>query len=183
MASYLTTQVELLALDLDTCGRCVGTDANLDAAVAAVRATTGRQIDVRRHVITTLADAVRLRMASSPTIRVNGADIAPEIIESTCEADVCACASGAHINCRAWSFGGQIFEAPPVEMIVAAIMGAENPRASEEPFEVPQNLRAFFATPRAACCAPEVQASCCEPEAKEVCCGTATSDGEPCGCR
>ena len=77
--------VDFLYLDLSTCGRCSGTGANLDTALAAVEVVlraTGARVELRRVHVTSAAQARELRFVSSPTIRVNGRDIAPAPLES-----------------------------------------------------------------------------------------------------
>ena len=79
VSSRRQVRIELLALDLATCGRCKRTEANLDAALRSV-ADLLREADVEveteKHVIASAEEAGRHRFVSSPTIRVNAKDIA-----------------------------------------------------------------------------------------------------------
>lgn len=186
--------VELLALDLETCSRCVGTEANLAAALAETSRrleTTGIDVELRRTVVASEAEAHALHLQSSPTIRIDGKDIALEFRESPCEADACACHGG--IDCRVWVWQGQEYNEAPRQMIVDAILGAvagdraSTAASSGHVAEVPGNLRRFYAaktgapTPGEACCWPVEADACCEPDTKAACC-----DGHPdgsCGCR
>ena len=71
--------VELLALDLDTCTRCVGTLANIEEAIGMVQrvlGVTGTQVRVRKTLIESEEQARRHRFETSPTVRLNGRDIA-----------------------------------------------------------------------------------------------------------
>lgn len=98
-----TVDVELLYLNLDTCDRCQATDHNLDAALEAVSGVlraAGRDVTVRKTHVTTEEQAAQLGFVSSPTIRVNGHDIAARIEESTCGA--CSSIAGADVACRTW---------------------------------------------------------------------------------
>lgn len=164
--------IELLALDLSTCGRCTRTSANLDAALAQVAGRLRREgveVEVRRTVIRTVEDAVAARFVSSPTIRVDGRDVAFELRESACGdcGDLC----GAGVDCRVWVWRGQTYEEAPEAMIVEAVEAAagrpaEAPSRARTPYRLPDNLRRFFdAKARAGARA----GGCCGPS--EGCCG------------
>jgi hypothetical protein len=193
-----TLTIELLALDLDTCGRCTGTSANLDAAIATV-AEVLREADVdvisHKTVVTTAAQAEQLRFVSSPTIRINGRDIALELRESNCGdcGDICGCEG--QIDCRVWVWQGAEHVEAPKAMIIDAILRAYSqawqppppPTKTKARFRLPENLRKFFearSTPaahtRAADCCDRT--ACCDAEQKESCCSDAAG-GEVCGCK
>lgn len=140
--------VEFLYLDLSVCGRCQGSDSGLDAAVAEARPvleSLGIELAVDKVHVQTEEQARALRFASSPTIRINGVDIAPEILESFCEdcGDIC----GDSVDCREWEYDGETYAVPPKAMILEAIFKAiyaETP-VDERPYEdVPDNLKRFF---------------------------------------
>lgn len=187
--------VDFLYLDLDTCTRCVGTDANLDAALAEVSrllAAAGAEVAVRMTLVASAEQARALRFASSPTIRVNGEDIALEFRERRCEScESCAC--NGEIACRVWVWQGGEYTEAPTAMIVDAILqavyaGEQLPAGGSDAFDVPENLDRYFvgkaqqqAAASASCCPPAEQASCCEPAEKASCCGSASTGG--CGCR
>lgn len=187
--------VELLALDLDSCTRCTGTLANIEAAIDAVRRVaepTGTTIRLRKTVVETESAARRHRFVSSPTVRVGGRDIVFETLESRCDSctDLCGCAEGT--SCRVWSYQGREFTEAPVGLIVEALLrelaGVTPAPGEPEPADVhlPENLRRFFAG-RAAlgaaagdpCCPPAAQTSCCAPQEKASCCSPAAAT---CGC-
>ncbi len=195
--SVRTLDVELLALDLNTCTRCTGTLDNIEQAIEAIRAVldaTGTDVQVRRILITSEEEARRHRFVSSPTIRISGRDVALETRESRCDActDLCGCDEGT--DCRVWLYRGQEHTEAPVGLIVEALLrevyrDAAAPVGAPPPaYEgVPENLKRFFAgrtegaaTSASSCCGPEEQASCCEPSEKEACCG---EDGDACGCQ
>jgi len=72
-------EIELLALDLTSCTRCVGTLENIERAIDTVRPVlevTGAQVNVRRLVIESEEQARQYRFVTSPTVRINGKDIA-----------------------------------------------------------------------------------------------------------
>ena len=154
-------EVELLALDLDTCRRCTATAASLDAALEAVLSVlrdAGVDVDVRRTVVRTRAEAEALRFVTSPTIRVDGRDIALELRESPCAdcGSLCGCDGG--IDCRVWVWRGREYTEAPKAMIVDAVLrgyAATGPRAPHEAYRMPDNLRRFFDEKRtgpASCC-------------------------------
>ncbi len=193
-ASRRTIEIELLALDLETCGRCTGTDRNLEEAitsVASVLRETGAAVKVSKRVIATAPEAERFRFVSSPTIRVDGRDIAFELRESNCQdcGDLCGCAGG--VDCRVWVWQGKEYLEAPKPMIVDAVLQAYAAPPTGRPagpYTMPENLRNYFAATAAKhsgsaaeseCCD---RSACCEPVAKEACCGSAEASGA-CGCR
>jgi hypothetical protein len=195
-------RIDFLFLDLTTCSRCRGTDRNLEQALKAAHdllAATGTEIEIeieKIHVESAQL-ARELRFESSPTIRVNGRDIALELRESSSGSQACTDGCGEQIGCRVWVYGGRQHTEPPVAMILDAIVrqvygGATVEVGSEaKPYQLPENLERFFAARVAAqttagaaqanCCSPAEQRSCCDPEDKAECCGAST--GEACGCR
>ena len=135
-----------------------------------------------------------LRFVSSPTIRVDGDDVALELRESSCGSEACTDGCGDQIACRVWVHRGREYTEPPVAMIVDAILGhvygGAPGRAAPEPeaYELPENLARFFSGKAAAaalkelaCCPPAEQQSCCDADVKADCCDAAP--GEGCGCR
>jgi Domain of unknown function (DUF2703) len=156
-----TVAIEFLFLDLATCGRCRGTDASIDSALAAIEDVlhaTGTRVDLRRIHVRTADQARELRFVSSPTIRVNGRDIALELIESACGEEACGCG-----QCRVWSYGGREYTEAPVGLIVDAVLGelyAAAPRADvhDAAYQLPKGLERMFAAkdagvPGGGCCA------------------------------
>ena len=202
-----TVTVELLALDLGECARCTGTLASIESALAIagpVLDATNTRVVFESRVISSVAQARRARFVTSPTIRVNGADIAPEVVETECGdcSTLCGCEDGT--LCREWQFDGERFDEAPIGLVLRALMRAavaepqsvspSHGQVSEHQSDVPENLLNFFAGVAAAaskeaaksegggCCGPREQASCCEPSEKASCC-----DPDPsvtsCGCK
>lgn len=187
--------IELLALDLNTCGRCTGTGANLDAALATVADVLREadvEVEVRKTVVTSAAQAERLRFESSPTIRINGRDIALELRESNCGdcGDICGCEG--QVDCRVWVWQGKEHVEAPKALIIDAILRAygqawEPPPKSGKRYHLPENLKKFFAATAAQSAAASKdkccdRTACCEESEKEACCGTVSS-GAVCGCK
>ncbi|MGQ0572558.1 MAG: DUF2703 domain-containing protein [Armatimonadota bacterium] len=188
--------VEFLFIDLEVCARCLGTNTNLEAALSEVSqllAMAGIEVSVTKTLVESEEQARALRFFSSPTIRVNGKDIALEFRESRCETcESCAC--NGTVNCRVWVFQGREYTEAPTAMIVDAILRevyAGQPQSAPEqgPFEdVPGDLTRFFAgkaqqkaTEESSCCSVGEQASCCEPTEKASCCSS--PDSGSCGCK
>jgi len=197
IAAPRVIEIELLALDLTSCTRCVGTLENIERAIDTVRPVlevTEAQVNVRRLVIESEEQARQYRFVTSPTVRINGKDIAFETLESKCDSctDLCGCDEGT--NCRVWRYQGKEYTEAPVGLIVEALLheigssdraGGDGTSVYEE---VPENLRRFFTSKSAkqpagteSCCPSTDQVTCCAPGEKAVCCGTL----EPgtCGCR
>jgi hypothetical protein len=192
-----TLQIGFLFLDLDTCTRCRATDATLLEAIARTRPAldaAGVAVSVTKTLVASEAQARALGFVSSPTIRIDGVDIAGELVESACDScsDSCACNGG--VDCRDWVWRGERSHEPPLGLIVEAILrhagGADpaSPAASQpDPGVVPANLRQYFAaaaadTPAAECCTVEEQAGCCDPDHKTACCGHGVA-ASACGCQ
>jgi Domain of unknown function (DUF2703) len=115
--------IDFLYGDVSSCRRCSGTDANLRAALAAVAGVlqaTDARVQVRRIHVRSVEQARELQFVSSPTLRVNGRDIAPEGLESFCGGDGCGCAPDA--RCRVWRYRGGDHTEAPVGLLVDAIL-------------------------------------------------------------
>ncbi len=195
-------RIDFLFLDLTTCTRCRGTDRSLGAALTAVAdvlQAAGIEVEVNQVHVTTEEQARALRFVSSPTIRLNGADIALELRESSCGTEVCTDGCGDQIACRVWVYRGQEYTEPPPAMIVDAILRhvydtAPKPALAPLGYELPENLRRFFAGKAASarpwepteavqtgCCPIAEQQTCCDASAKPDCCGSSAEQG--CGCQ
>lgn len=186
--------IDFLFLDLKTCTRCVGTDQNLEKALQAVEQVlhfSGIEVNLNKVLIDSPEKAAAHGFFTSPTIRVNGRDIALETRESKCDSctDLCGCAEGT--NCRVWLYRGQEYTEAPVAMIVEAILQEvfQTPQPIAETAsvydDVPENLKRFFAgavRDTAPCCSPAKQQTCCEPAEKASCCGNAQVQ-QSCGCQ
>ena len=188
-------EVDFLYLDLTACSRCRGTEAGLGDAVEAVRPVldlVGTGLEVRETLVETEEQAHELRLVSSPTILVNGRDIAGEVLESACSECEELCGRDGEVDCRVWNYRGeQHTEAPPgliAEAILAEIGRTDVTRMEKTPFDgISENLRRFFASAAeeregiSACCAAEELVTCCFQPEKTSCCGGPASYS--CGCR
>jgi Domain of unknown function (DUF2703) len=171
-----TLQIEFLYLDLDTCTRCRATDATLLEAIDRTHPAleaAGMAVSVTKTLVTSEAQARGLGFVSSPTIRINGIDIAGELVESACDScsETCACNGG--VDCRDWVWRGERSHEPPLGLIVEAIMrhagGNSSGSATSSPpgaGTVPANLRRYFAAqaadaPGANCCGEGMAAAGC----------------------
>ena len=183
VSSRRKVRIELLALDLESCGRCTRTDRNLEAALrtaASLLRAKDIDVEVSRHVVTSEVQAQQLGFSSSPTIRIDGRDIALELRESPCEdcGELCGCEGG--VSCRVWVWKGREHLEAPTEMIVEAILVAADSSPSKRelsvPYRMPENLRAFFAAvsrkDSAKAGTDGSRISCCGPATRSECCGT-----------
>lgn len=85
-------RIEFLFLDLTTCSRCLGADRSLESALDVVREAlqaTGVELEVDKILVESAEQARTLRFVSSPTIRVDGHDVALELRESSCGSEAC----------------------------------------------------------------------------------------------
>jgi hypothetical protein len=192
-AKRRTVAIEFLYLDLEVCTRCRRTDANLETALTAARGVleaAGADVLLTKTHVDSEQKARALGFRSSPTIRVNGRDIALESRESRCESEACACPPGGDaIDCRVWVCQGKEYTEAPVPMIVDAILSgvyraavADSPPPA--PADVPANLLRLFRSTERACCDARQQESCCEPSEKASCCGAPKeADARACGCQ
>lgn len=151
-ASRKVLNVDLLVINLDICKRCVPTGDQLRTAVQLLKpAADALGIELRHHeiVVQTPAEAKVNALLSSPTIRLNGRDIAQDIRESVCES--CGdLTNNTSVDCREWHYRGKVFSYAPLPLLTEAIMGAmlnidEMPLvvpASLE--ELPENLQRYF---------------------------------------
>ena len=119
--------IEFLYLDLSTCQRCRGTDEVLSQALelsSPALEAMGLAAEIRKVHVQSEDQAIEEDFVASPTIRVNGVDIHPEILLNSCKdcGDLCGCAEG--VDCRVWRYRGEEFTEPPVSLVVEAIMAA-----------------------------------------------------------
>ncbi|MDF2685341.1 MAG: hypothetical protein K0S55_522 [Clostridia bacterium] len=142
--------IDFLYLDLTICERCKGTDNNLDEAindVSGVLKAAGYKVKINKINITSKEEAIKYKFISSPTIRINGNDIAVDVKESICES--CGDLCGENVDCRVWNYEGIDYNEPPKEMIVNAILKeiyAVDKSANKvgADYILPHNLEVFF---------------------------------------
>lgn len=142
--------IDFLYLDLTVCERCQGADKNLDDAISEVSGVlkgAGFEVFVNKVNITSKELAIKHEFLSSPTIRVNGRDIAMEVKETTCKecGDLC----GDSVDCRVYTYEGVDYTEPPKELIVNAILkevygGNSSCCTKKEEYILPLNLEKFF---------------------------------------
>ena len=141
--------IDFLYLDTTVCGRCQDTEKSLDEAVSSVAVVlnaAGYEVKVNKVNIATKELAIDYQFISSPTIRVNGNDIAVELRESLCED--CGTLCGDNVDCRVWVYNGVEYTCPPKELIIYAILREVYSTDKQEPeqkaYQLPENLETYF---------------------------------------
>ena len=146
--------VDLVVIDLSTCARCVPTGDQLQKAVrllAPVAEAMGIELKYRAIVVQSEAEAKQHALLSSPTIRLNGRDIAQDIRESVCESCGDLTENNTLVDCREWHYRGNVYSSAPLPMLLEVVMGAmlnidkEPPVAPAPLDELPDNLKTYFA--------------------------------------
>jgi len=145
--------IDLLVIDLETCKRCVPTGDELKKAVQILKPTAdalGIELRHREIVVQTSADAMLNALLSSPTIRLNGRDIAQDIHESVCESCGDLTENNTSVDCREWHYRGQVYPSVPLPLLMEAIMEAMlnidqlPPVTPTPPNKLPENLQRYF---------------------------------------
>ncbi len=77
-------------------------------------------MELHKVHVTSYGQALQLGFVSSPTIRVNGQDLALEVRESHCSS--CSAISGTETYCRVWDFEGREYKAAPKALIIEAVL-------------------------------------------------------------
>lgn len=140
--------VEYLYLDLQTCDRCIGTDAVLDEVVTTLAPAlrlAGFDLEYNKIEMKTAELAERFRFLSSPTIRVNGRDICGSVKENSC--GCCGEISGTDVDCRVFEYNGESYEVPPKEMLAQAILKTAFETTGGGAcgdYQLPENLKTFY---------------------------------------
>jgi hypothetical protein len=146
--------IDLVVIDLSTCKRCVPTGDQLREAVKLLTPAAealGIELRHRETVVQTPDEARRFGLVTSPTIRINGRDIAQDIRESVCESCGDLTENNTIVDCREWHYKGKVYPAAPVAMLVESIMQAllqidEMPPLETPPLlDLPENLKRYFA--------------------------------------
>lgn len=139
---------EYLYLDLNVCGRCMGTDSVLEEVLLELSPAlrlAGYTIKLKKIEISSETLARKYRFLSSPAIRVNGRDILGSIQENRC--GCCSELSGADVDCRVFEYEGVHYEIPPKQMLADAILKAVFAppcKDEQQDYVLPENLKAFF---------------------------------------
>ena len=145
---YRQLIIDFLHLDMSTCKRHIATEDALDGALAALAPAFHvlRIVpNVNRVIIDTREQAEQYRLMSSPTIRVDGVDVCPELKETHC--GDCSDLSGGPTNCRVFVYQGQDYEQPTAGMITDGILRIlYGQQTVKEPasYVMPDNLVDYF---------------------------------------
>ena len=146
--------IELVVIDLTICARCVPTGDQLENAVrllTPVAEAMGIALKYRAIVVQSEAEAKEHALLSSPTIRINGRDIAQDIRESVCESCGDLTGNNTVVDCREWHYRGKVYSSAPLPMLLETIMTAmlnidQEPPVVPAPLEeLPENLKTYFA--------------------------------------
>lgn len=154
--------IDLLAIDLEICQRCVPTGGQLRDAItllSPVADALGIELRHREIVAQTPEEAKEHALLSSPTIRLNGRDVAQDIRESLCESCGDLTGNNTAVDCREWHYRGQVYHAAPLPLLIEAIMEAmlniDTPPSTPAPLaELPENLQRYFSDKKqpSSCC-------------------------------
>lgn len=146
--------IDLIVIDLSTCKRCVPTGDQLREAVrllTPVSEVLGIELRHNELVVQTPEEARKVALLSSPTIRINGYDIAADIRESVCESCGDLTENDTIVDCREWHYRGKVYSAAPVALLVESIMQAMLKIDEMQPIvptpllDLPENLKRYFA--------------------------------------
>jgi hypothetical protein len=144
--------IDFLYLDLSVCTRCQGTDKSLEEAISEASKllqAAGYEIILNKVNITSEDLAYKYEFISSPTIRVNGKDIAMDVKETVCEdcGDLCGDQS---VECRVWTYEGEDYNIPPKAFIINAMLmevyAGQPVEDKKEAYVLPENLKKFYST-------------------------------------
>lgn len=141
-------RVEYLFLDDRVCSRCASTKDILTAALETLRSSlteAGYTLSIESIHIDSLTKAEQYRLLSSPTIRVNGVDLAPVIFESDCPD--CGTLCGTEMMCRDWMVDGSVQTVPTKALLMRLILNAvcsDRTAVAIEAYEMPASIRRFF---------------------------------------
>lgn len=145
--------VEYLYLDLAECDRCIGTAQALDEVLAALTpalAMAGYTLRCQKIEMATAELAAQYRLLASPTVRVNGRDIAAGVRENHC--GCCSAISHSDVDCRVFEYNGHTYEVAPKQMLARAILSAvcnvQPASPGQETYRLPDHLARFFAGKR-----------------------------------
>jgi hypothetical protein len=145
--------IDLLVIDLETCARCVPTGDQLKTAVrllTPVAEALGIELRHRAMVVQSPEEAKEHALLTSPTIRLNGRDIAQDIRESLCESCGDLTENNTMVDCREWHYKGKVYSAAPLPLLLEAIMGAilnidDMSLIVTSPLDqLPENLQRYF---------------------------------------
>ena len=152
-AKTMVLNIELVVIDLSVCARCVPTGDQLQKAVrllTPVAEALGIELKYQAIIVQSAAEAKQHALLSSPTIRINGRDIAQDIRESACESCGDLTGNNTLVDCREWHYAGKVYSSAPLPLLLEAIMGSmlninKEPPVTPAPLEeLPENLKSYF---------------------------------------
>ena len=142
-------EIKFLYLDNSVCDRCVGTEQNLDKALQNIGgplAEAGVSMRVEKIQVVSEGQARELGFVTSPTVVVNGYDIHPDIVESSCKSCGELCADD--VSCRVWRWRGKEYTVAPLGLIIdgvlSGIYGVAEKTSVKRSEGSRANLRRFF---------------------------------------
>jgi len=143
-------KVDYLFLDNQKCTRCISTENVLDEAfieLEKVLGKAGHRFVLNKEQMTSREKAIEYRFVSSPTIRVNGKDIAFNLTENSCEdcGDLCGC--GEETQCRTWEFDGKTYEVPPLSLVLDRMLStiySTEKSYENSSYKLSENLEKYF---------------------------------------
>ncbi|HET9501132.1 MAG TPA: DUF2703 domain-containing protein [Marmoricola sp.] len=121
-APATTVVVELFHVELDGCLPCAHAIAEVDEAASLVHDeldARGRTLLVRTVALHEPGHAQARGIDNPVRVRVAGADVSPAGADGHLAA--CGVSGAAPKSCRAYSWNGQVYDAPPAGLIVEAI--------------------------------------------------------------
>ena len=110
----------------------------------------GIELKYRAIIVQSEAEAKQHALLSSPTIRINGRDIAQDIRESVCESCGDLTENNILVDCREWHYAGKVYSSAPLPLLLEAIMESmlnidKEPPVPTVPLqELPENLKKYF---------------------------------------
>lgn len=142
--------LQLFALDTTSCAPCASAVASLHAAAVLLNRELGKEGYLVATRVVRLKDADHARalgVLSSPTVRVDGVDVALELDESPCPS--CSDLAGAPVACRTYEWDGRFFDHPPAALIAAAVRrhiaaGLQAPTSPPTPDRGTSSVERFF---------------------------------------
>lgn len=147
--------IQYLYLDLDLCTRCQATEQNLNAALDQLKVLyPDHKFLLELIHIDSLEKAIAHQLVSSPTIRINGNDIAVKLVETKC--GPCGDLAGTEVDCRAWEYQGKLYDDAPAQLIVDSVvdMLSRNQFShykKHAEYVVPSNIKEFFSSKKKCC--------------------------------
>ena len=85
----------------------------------------GIELRLQEIVTQTPEEAKMHALLTSPTIRLNGRDIAQDIRESVCESCGDLTENNTIVDCREWHYRGKVYPAAPLPLVIEAIMARD----------------------------------------------------------